>query len=78
MEFSTLRIVGLDPLAILSRSHFVDPRLIVEIPMHRFLDASLKRFRRLPAEFALELVRIDGIAAIMSRSICHKGDLVAV
>ncbi len=74
----TLCIVGIDPLAIFTGRHFVDPRLVVEIPPHRFIDASLERFRWLPAEFTFELARVDSITVVMTRFIRDKANLVAI
>ena len=51
---------------------------MVQIPLHRLGNAGLERFGRLPAEFTLDLARIDGIAAVMTGTIRHMRDLRAV
>ena len=54
------------------------PLGVVQVPLHRLADASLEGLGRLPAQFALDLARIDSVAAIMAGAVGHKGDLLAV
>src|SRR3954447_26910885 len=73
-----LRVVGLNPLAVLARSDFVRPCLIVEIPLNSFCQTRFERFGGLPAEFALELAGVDCVTAVVARTVLHVSDLVAV
>src|SRR6202521_963607 len=73
-----LRVVRLDPFPIFARSDFIGPSLIVEIPLNRFGQTGFECLRRLPAEFAFKLTRIDCVAAIVPRAIRHIGNLVAI
>ena len=63
-------VLFLDPVAVLAAGDVVDPILVVQIPLHRFLDAGLKGFLGFPAEFLFQLTRINGIAAIVARAQC--------
>src|SRR5476649_442783 len=73
-----LRIVRVDPFPVLARSNFIGPHLIVEVPLNRLGQTRLEGLRRLPAEFAFKLSRINCITAIMARAIGHVGDLVTI
>src|SRR5580704_17834640 len=50
------------------------PPFVVEIPADRLLDAALESLERAPAEFALELGRVDGVAPVVSRPVGDEGD----
>ena len=56
----------------------IHPFLIIEKPFHRFLDSLLKLERWLPAEFLLELARIDGVTHIMTLSVCYISNQIQV
>ena len=60
-------------LLILPRSNMIYPFLVIEIPFYRFFNTLLKLERWLPAEFLLELARIDGITPIVTLSISNVG-----
>ena len=45
----------------------IHPFLIIKIPLYGFFDTLLKQERWLPAEFLLELAKIDGITHIKNR-----------
>ena len=51
---------------------------MIQVPLHGLANARLKCFRRFPAQLALNLARIDRIAAIMAGTIGDKGNLLAV
>lgn len=44
-----------------------------ESPRHRLTNAGLKGFVQLPAQFALDLACVDGVAAIVAGAILHMG-----
>ena len=56
----------------------IHPFLVLEIPFHGFLDTLLKLERWLPAEFLLELARIDGITHIVTLSIGYISDEIHI
>ena len=56
----------------------IHPFLVLEIPFYGFLDTFLKLERWLPAEFLLELARIDGITHIMTLSVCYISNQIQV
>src|SRR6478736_6869082 len=72
------RILRRHPLAIGAAGHALHPRLVVEIPLDRLADPTLKRLARLPAEFGLDFARVDSVAAIVSRTIGNELDQVAM
>src|SRR5581483_10122609 len=52
--------------------HLSNPHLVIEIPLHRLADALLKRMCRHPAQFLLDLRRIDGITAVVAKTVFHE------
>ena len=48
-------------LFVFARGDVVEPLFVVEIPLHGFLYSFLKLQAWLPAEFCLELARVDGV-----------------
>src|SRR6516225_3872049 len=50
------------------------PPFVVEIPAHRLVDAGLERLERAPAEFALKLGRVDGVALVVPGPVGDEGD----
>src|SRR5207253_1838152 len=50
------------------------PALMVEVPLHGFCQAALEGFPRRPAQLALDLAGVDGVAVIVAGSIGHKRD----
>ena len=54
------------------------PVLVIEIPLHRFTDAGLKRLCRLPAQLLLNFAGVNCIAAVMAGPVGHKGKQVAI
>ena len=65
-------------LLVITRGHVVHPFLVLEIPFHSLLDSLLKLERWLPAEFLLELTRINGVTHIVTLSICYISDEVHI
>ena len=61
-------------LLILPRRDVIHPRLIFEIPAHRLLDALLELEAWFPAQFLLELGRVDGVAQVVTGTVGHIGD----
>ncbi len=55
-----------------------NPLRVVEIPLHGLADAGLESLRRTPAQFAFDLARIDGVAAVMARAVRDMGDQACV
>ena len=56
----------------------IHPFLVLEIPFYRFLDTLLKLERWLPAEFLLQLSRVDGITHIVTLSVCYINDEIHI
>src|SRR6185437_4113076 len=71
-------VLPVDPAPVLTAGHFGDPVGVVEIPAHRLFKRSLEALSRPPAEFALELGRIYGIAPVVSGPVFHEADLVGI
>ena len=65
-------------LLILSTRDVVHPLLMLQIPPHCFLYALLKLKAGLPAEFALELGGVDGVAKVVAGAVGDVGDEVHV
>ena len=63
---------------IIARGDVFKPCFIVEIPLNCLFNSFLKLQRRLPAEFCLELARVDGVTGIMSEAVGDVGDEVEV
>src|SRR5437899_907027 len=72
------RILRRHPLAIGAAGHTLYPRPVVEIPLNRLADPAFKRLARLPAEFGLDLARVDSVAAVVSRTIGNELDQVVM
>ena len=49
----------------------IHPFLILQIPLHGLLDTLLKLERWLPAQFLLQLSRVNSITHIMTLSVCY-------
>ena len=59
---------------VLAGGDVVHPLLVVEIPAYRLLDSLLELQRGFPAQFLLQLARVDRIAQIVSRAVGHVGN----
>src|SRR5215475_13773966 len=79
-----LRVIGAgavlagDPVAIGACGDISHPFLIVQIPSDRLPQAGFEAPARRPAELALDLSGIDGVAAVVARAIGYEGDLPQV
>ena len=69
----TLRVVAFDPVAVFAALDIGDPLVVGEIPGDGLGDAGFEGFQRTPAELALDLAGIDGVALVMAGTI---GDVV--
>ena len=56
----------------------IHPFLVIEIPLYGFLDTLLKLERWFPAEFLLQLSRVDGVTHIVTLSVCYVGDKIHI
>ena len=56
----------------------IHPFLVIEIPFHGFLDTLLKLQRWLPAEFLLQLSRVNSITHIVTLSVSYISDEVHI
>ena len=56
----------------------IHPFLILEIPFYSLLDTLLKLERWLPAEFLLQLSRVDGITHIVTLSVGYISNQIQV
>src|SRR5258707_508583 len=64
-----------DPLRLVAAvEDRLPPRAVVDIPAHGLAQPALERLRGAPAELALDLGWIDGIAPIMPGPVGHEGD----
>ena len=60
---------------ILSRSNVIHPLLVLQVPFHRLLNPLFKLQARFPAQFLLQLSRIDGVAHVVTlavRYVCYQ------
>jgi len=71
-------IHGFIILLVIPAGDVVQPGLVVEVPADGLLDAFLELQRRFPAQFALELGAVDGVAEVVAGAIRHIGDEVVV
>ena len=65
-------------LLVVAARNVVHPLLVVKVPADCLFYAFLKLQARLPAEFALQLARVDGIAHIVALAVGDVGDEVHV
>ena len=65
-------------LLVISRSHVVHPFLVVQIPADGLFNPFLELQARLPAQLALQLARVDGIAHVVALAVGHVGNQVHV
>src|SRR5579872_6795366 len=62
----------------MSGGYFSNPRIIGEIPLHRFADSAFEGLLRLPIQFPLNLARVHGITPVVARPILDVGNQLAV
>ena len=67
-----------DPVAVGAAGDIGHPGLVVQIPLHGLADAGLEGLGRLPAQFALDLAGVDGVAAVVAGAVRDVGDLFLV
>ena len=65
------------PLAVSPTSNALYPGLVGQVPFHGFADAGLKCFLWLPAQVALDLTCVNGIASVVTWSIFNIDNLPA-
>src|SRR5690349_7783863 len=68
------RVVLLEPFAIVARSHALHPLGALNVPANGLLEARLERLLRGPAELALDLAGVDGVAQVVPGPVLHVGD----
>ena len=73
-----LRVLLADPLAVGTALHVGHPLRVVQVPLHGLGNAGVEGFCRLPAQFTFDLVRIDGVAAVVAGAVGDVGDLFGV
>ena len=71
-------VLFVDPLPVGPALHMADPIGVGQIPLDGFSDTGLKSFGGLPTQFGLEFAGIDGIAAVVSRTVGDIADLAGV
>src|SRR5579859_4413699 len=71
LSFAVLFIVK---FLIVAGGHLFYPVLVREIPVDGFFQAFLELERGFPAQFLVELCRIDGIAEVMAGAVFYVGD----
>src|SRR4051812_11705839 len=60
--------------AICAVASALDPRRVVAVPAERVSESAFPRLARAPAELALELARIDGVAAVVAGAVADELD----
>ena len=61
---------------IIAAGDAIHPVLMLEIPFDGLLDPFCEAGLRIPAHLGLDLVRCDGIAAVMTLPVFHIGDQI--
>src|SRR5207237_8760236 len=70
----TIAIIALVPVAIFARTDRLPPRLVGAVPVDGLLQPLLEAARAHPAELALDLGVVDGVATIVARPIDDEAD----
>jgi hypothetical protein len=70
-------VVLVEPVAVGAALHVGDPVLVGEVPLDGLADAGLEGLGRAPAEFALDLAGVDGVAAVVAGAVGDVGDEAA-
>lgn len=65
-------------LLVVTARHVVHPFLVVQVPAYRLLDALFKLQARFPAQFLLQLRRIDGITHVVAQTVGYVRNQVHV
>src|SRR5215475_3595059 len=73
-----LTVVERDPVAICIACDIRNPFLIFEVPTDRPAQAAGERFLRFPAQLAFDLARINPVAPVMTRPVCHERNLLSI
>ena len=56
----------------------VTPLCIVQVPLDSKAHAALKALLRVPAELAADLVAVDGVTAVVTKTVLYVGDQGAI
>src|SRR5207245_4801237 len=67
-------VVGFDPLSITAPGHLIHPLLMLDVPLDRPSNPTLKALPRFPPQFAFDLARINGVSSVVSRTIFHESN----
>src|SRR6188768_1280539 len=76
--FTSVGVLLRDPVAVGPALHALHPVAMGQVPLHGLADAGLEGLGRLPAQLALDLARVDGVAPVVARAVLHEGDLSGV
>src|SRR5262249_39753506 len=68
------RILGCDPLAIASAGNVRNPGFMLQIPADCFANAAVEGLARSPAQLALDLTSVHGVAAVMAGPVLDERD----
>lgn len=71
-------VVGFQPLLVFAAFDAGDPFGVVQVPLHGLADAGFEGFLGSPAEFALNLAGVDGVAQVVAGAVGDVGDEFAV
>lgn len=65
-------------LLVVTARYVVHPFLVVQVPAYRLLDTFFKLQARFPAQFFLQLRRVDGITHVVAQTVGYVGNQVHV
>lgn len=65
-------------LLVVTARYVVHPFLVVQVPAYRLLDTLFKLQARFPAQFLLQLRRVDGITHVVAQTVGYVGNQVHV
>src|SRR3569623_1704391 len=60
--------------AVTAVQHALHPQLVGQVPVDGVCYPTLESLRRRPAEFALQLARVDGVATVVAGAVLDEGD----
>ncbi len=62
------------PKAIVATQHVLPPLVVFQVPKHCLTDTAFEGFLRYPSQLTLNLGSVDGVPAIMARTVGNEGN----